>query len=58
MRITFEPTGEQRGRSVEATHPKVTIEHPSDDLSLDNMRELIDQALRAFGYAWSDDEDE
>lgn len=51
MRITIEPTEDQTGRSLGATHIRVSIEHPSDDLPIHELFEnIIAPALLAWGF--------
>lgn len=48
MKITLEPTQDQAERG----HPfhKVIIEHPHDDLSLDETIQLVGAVLAAYGF--------
>ena len=50
MRITIEPTELQDDWVSDLMQHKVVLEHPSDDLDLGQMRELVDAALRAYGF--------
>ena len=49
MRITIEPTGINPSPLGAAYH-KVAIEHPSDELDIDEMIRLISTAVVAFGF--------
>ena len=51
MKITIESTVSKPEYSV-----KAVVETPRDDVDLDEVRVLLDQALRGFGYIWKDDE--
>lgn len=52
MRIILEATEDQQGRKPEETYPRVTIEIPSDELSIGEILEhLVSPALEAYGYA-------
>jgi hypothetical protein len=54
MRITIEPT--HQGVGGKHPNPKVIVELPSDDYSIDEVLEnLIGPALRAFGYVFDED---
>lgn len=55
MRITIEPTELQDDWVSDLMQHKVVLEHPSDDLDLGQMRELVDAALRAYGYVFKED---
>ena len=50
MRITLEPTQDQSGRSAAATHCKVIVEHPFDDLELIEVAELFRSVVLAWGF--------
>ena len=53
MKITIEPT--HQGFGGKHPNPKVILELPSDDYSLDEVLEmLIEPALRAFGYTFAE----
>lgn len=55
MKITIEPTNEGLGGTC--PNPKVTVELPNDDYSIDEVLEnLIGPALRAFGYVFDEDQ--
>jgi hypothetical protein len=45
MRLTIEPTNEQVG-----TQLTITLDHPSDDLTIDDMRRVLLTLLSAWGY--------
>ena len=51
MKITIEPTQDQTGRTVEATHCTVTVAHPFDDLDISEAFCLVKQALIAWGFS-------
>jgi len=48
MRITIEPSA--GGDQWEVAQHKVVIEHPSDEVGLNEALELLTGALRAYGY--------
>ena len=50
MKITIEPTTDQSRRSSQAQQLRVTIEHPSDDLTMNEAAELARAAFLAWGY--------
>lgn len=53
MRLTLEGT-DQRERSARETSPRVSVELPHDDLTVDEVLEcLVCPALLAAGYAES-----
>jgi hypothetical protein len=47
MRITIETTYSEPMYSI-----KSTVEVPYDDVTLEQVRELVDQALLGYGYLW------
>jgi len=49
MKITIEPTCNESG--TEYQHNTVTIETPHDELSLDEIIEVITSALFCFGFS-------
>lgn len=49
MRIVLEPTG-VNPTLLGAVYHKVVIEHPSDELDIDEMIRLISTAVVAFGF--------
>ena len=49
MRIVLEPTG-VNPTPIGAVYHKVVIEHPSDDLDIDETIRLISKAVVAFGF--------
>ena len=52
MKITITPSHKPEiGQSASAVHTEVSIEHPYDDLSLDEVLSLMKGALRAWGYS-------
>lgn len=52
MKITIEPSDRDAwGRTADCIHSKITIEHPYDDLSLDDAMRLVQQALLAYGFS-------
>ena len=50
MRLTLEPTEDQRERSPDTQFPKVTIECLGDDLEIAQMAELLEAGLLAWGF--------
>lgn len=50
MKVTIEPTGDQRMWSAECAHPKVVVEVPHDDLSFDDMIDVLKRCLHGMGY--------
>ena len=51
MKITIEPTQDQSGLSTAATHCRVTVEHPHDDLNIVEAADLVRAALIAWGFS-------
>ena len=51
MKITIEPSNVDPNHSSAATQHRVVIEHPDDDLTLDVTIELLEAALKAYGFA-------
>lgn len=49
MRITIESTASELQYSI-----KTIVEVPYDDVELEEVRKLIDQALRGYGYIWDE----
>ena len=49
MKITIQPTDDQRSR-VSPKYSTVTIEHPDDDLNIEEVREIVNSALIAWGF--------
>jgi len=47
MKITIEPTHKGRGKDA---HRTITVEHPHDDVNIDDAMELVAAALKAYGY--------
>ena len=52
MKITIETTVTEPEFSI-----KSTVEVPYDDIDLDEVRQLIDQALRGHGYQFNTESD-
>jgi hypothetical protein len=50
MRITIEPTEDQRYQPFENQFLRHTIEHPNDDLNLHQVAEMINALLVAWGF--------
>jgi hypothetical protein len=48
MKITIEPTHKGNGPDAHCT---VTVEHPHDDVNIDDTMDLVAAALKAYGYA-------
>lgn len=52
MKLILEPTTDQSTRGVEATHPRVEIEIPDDDMTINQYVDcLIRPALMAKGFS-------
>lgn len=52
MKITVEPTVKPRtGAPANTLHVAVSVEHPYDDLNMEEFAGLCRAAARAFGYA-------
>ena len=52
MKLILEPTTDQSARTTEATHPRVEIEIPDDDMTINQYVDcLIRPALLAKGFA-------
>jgi len=47
MKIIIKPTAPPH---YGIAHNKVSVEHPSDDLTLDEVMELVAGALKAYGF--------
>lgn len=48
MKITIEPSQDQRNETY--PYSKVTIDHPSDDLHISDVVELLSKSLLAWGF--------
>lgn len=52
MRITLTPTNPPViGKSADSIHSCITVEHPYDDLNIDETVTLIKSALCAWGFS-------
>lgn len=51
MEITIKPTTDQTHLKVQ--NHGVSIIHPSDDLNLDEVVDLINAAVRAYGFSYA-----
>lgn len=52
MKITIEPTKQDAGSKLPANcmHTKVSIEHPYNDIGLDDFMQVVRAAVIATGY--------
>lgn len=50
MKITIEPSEDQKEYPVNQQHPVVSVSIEGDDLIIDEVGELIQGALIAWGY--------
>ena len=51
MRITIQPTTSQAGMPGDCIQHTVVIEHPYDDLTIEVVLTLLEEALEAYGYS-------
>lgn len=56
MRITIEATA--NGALAAYPKPKVILELPTDDMAVEDALDLVQRALVAWGYHWSNIFDE
>ena len=50
MRISLEPTQDQSGHKPNCQQHRVALEHPSDDLDIHEVGELLRWAVMAYGF--------
>ena len=50
MKLTLEPTEDQEERTPAARFPKVTIECLGDDLDIEQVGDMLEAGLLAWGF--------
>lgn len=51
MKLTLEPTNDQRDKLPDAKHLTITVQHPDDDLAVDDLADMVRGILLAAGYS-------